>query len=227
MDARIKRLEQQLEDLRQALEIPGISAAIVKEQKLLWAGIGFADVENRVHHEAVRVHAPDAAGRAPQAGSRRALAKYSPEFRQRFGGRSTIARRVFTHTSHDPSGAGLARLAKPYRLQGTETVRGLYPSRGISAAAGLVSNILDLVKYDVAIDGHTLVRAETQERVDAGEHARRQEAAGTEDRVDPPREQRRAERAVLPGRRRRYPLAVRRQLSKNLRARGESRSDIA
>src|SRR6185295_19906800 len=31
--------------------------------------------------------------------------------------------------------AGLARLAKPYRLQGTQTVRGLYPSRGISAAA--------------------------------------------------------------------------------------------
>ena len=58
----------------------------------------------------------------------------------------------------------MARLAKPYRLQGTETVRGLYPSRGISAAAGLVSNVLDLAKYDQAIDGHTLVRAETQER---------------------------------------------------------------
>jgi hypothetical protein len=58
----------------------------------------------------------------------------------------------------------LARLAKPYRLQGMEMVRGLYPSRGISAAAGLVSNVLDLAKYDVAIDGHTLVRAETQER---------------------------------------------------------------
>jgi hypothetical protein len=28
VDARIKRLEQQLEDLRQALKIPGISAAV-------------------------------------------------------------------------------------------------------------------------------------------------------------------------------------------------------
>src|SRR5262249_48730872 len=160
------------------------------------------------------------------------MAKYSPEFRQRFGGRSITVRHVFTHTSHDPSGdtywydgyrfsflsdvvarasgmsfrelitknildtigmadsvpgqdvlddrakwtsfldaeharryqAGLAKLAKPYRLQGTETVRSLYPSRGISAAAGLVSNVLDLVKYDVAIDDHTFVRAETQER---------------------------------------------------------------
>jgi hypothetical protein len=34
----------------------------------------------------------------------------------------------------------------------------------ISAAAGLVSNVLDLVKYEVAIDGHIFVRAETQER---------------------------------------------------------------
>ena len=60
--------------------------------------------------------------------------------------------------------AGLAKLAKPYRLDGAETVRGIYPPRGISAATGLVSNVLDLAKFDVAIDGHTLVRAETQER---------------------------------------------------------------
>jgi CubicO group peptidase (beta-lactamase class C family) len=42
--------------------------------------------------------------------------------------------------------------------------RGRVASRGISAAAGLLSNVLDLAKYDAAIDGHTLVRAETQER---------------------------------------------------------------
>jgi hypothetical protein len=48
VDERIKRLELQLEDLRQALKIPGIPAAIVKDQKLLWAkGIGFADVDDR------------------------------------------------------------------------------------------------------------------------------------------------------------------------------------
>src|SRR4030095_2700462 len=39
-----------------------------------------------------------------------------------------------------------------------------YPPGGIGAAAGLVSNVLDLAKYDLAIDGHTFVRAETQER---------------------------------------------------------------
>ena len=245
VDARIKRLEQQLEDLRQALKIPGISAAIVKEQKLLWAkGIGFADVENKVpatpetNYRIASLTKPFASTLLMQLVEHGKLdldepmAKYSPEFRQRFGGRSTTVRHVFTHTSHDPSGetywydgyrfsflsdvvarvsgksfrevltrnildtismadsvpgqdvledrakwasfldseharryeAGLARLAKPYRLHGTETVRGLYPSRGISAAAGLVSNVLDLAKYDLAIDGHTLVRAETQER---------------------------------------------------------------
>jgi CubicO group peptidase (beta-lactamase class C family) len=245
VDERIKRLEQQLEDLRQALKIPGISAAIVKDQKLLWAkGIGFADVENKVsaapetNYRIASLTKPVASTLLMQLVEQGKLdldepmAKYSPEFRQRFGSRSTTVRRVFTHTSHDQSGdtywydgyrfsflsdvvarvsgksfrelltrnildtagmadsvpgqdvlddratwasfldaeharryeAGLARLAKPYRLQGTATVRGLYPPRGISAAAGLVSNVLDLVKYDAAVDGHTFVRAETQER---------------------------------------------------------------
>ena len=41
VDERIKRLERQLEDLRQTLKIPGVSVAIVKDGKLLWAkGIG-------------------------------------------------------------------------------------------------------------------------------------------------------------------------------------------
>ena len=47
--ARLERLERQLEALRQELQIPALSAAIVKDQKVLWAkGFGFADVENKV-----------------------------------------------------------------------------------------------------------------------------------------------------------------------------------
>jgi len=245
VNARIKRLEQELDDLRQALKIPGISAAIVKDQQLQWAkGIGFADVENKIpavpetNYRIASLTKPLASTLLMQLVEQGKLdldermAKYSPEFQQRFGSQSITVRHVFTHTSHDPSGdtysydgyrfsyladvvarasgkpfrelltrnildtigmadsvpgqdvlddrakwsafldaeharryeAGLARLAKPYRLQGTETVRGLYPSRGISAAAGLVSNVLDLAKYDVAIDSHTLVRVEAQER---------------------------------------------------------------
>jgi CubicO group peptidase (beta-lactamase class C family) len=245
VDERMKRLEQQLEELRRALKIPGASAAIVKDQKLMWAkGFGLADVENKIpaapetNYRIASLTKPVASTLLMQLVEQGKLdldepmAKYSPEFRERFGGRSITVRHVFTHTSHDPSGesywydgyrfshlsdvvarasgkpfrellvrnvldavgmadsvpgqdvlddraqwssfldaeharryaAGLARLARPYRLQATEMIRGLYPSRGISAAAGLVSNVLDLAKYDLAVDGHTLVRAETQER---------------------------------------------------------------
>ena len=46
---RLQRLEAQFEQLRSLLRIPGMSAAIVKDQKLLWAkGFGYADVEKRI-----------------------------------------------------------------------------------------------------------------------------------------------------------------------------------
>jgi CubicO group peptidase (beta-lactamase class C family) len=47
--ARIARLETLLESLRQDLKIPAYSAAIVKNQKVIWArGFGYADVENKI-----------------------------------------------------------------------------------------------------------------------------------------------------------------------------------
>jgi CubicO group peptidase (beta-lactamase class C family) len=46
---RIARLETLLENLRQEMKIPAYSAAIVKDQKVLWAkGFGFADVEKKI-----------------------------------------------------------------------------------------------------------------------------------------------------------------------------------
>jgi len=43
------RFDAKLEFLRQALRIPGLSAAVVKNQELLWAqGFGYADSENRI-----------------------------------------------------------------------------------------------------------------------------------------------------------------------------------
>ncbi|HKY42449.1 MAG TPA: serine hydrolase, partial [Pyrinomonadaceae bacterium] len=48
VSARIARLETLLESLRQELKIPAYSAAIVKDQKVIWAkGFGYADVENK------------------------------------------------------------------------------------------------------------------------------------------------------------------------------------
>ncbi|MET0625866.1 MAG: serine hydrolase, partial [Pyrinomonadaceae bacterium] len=47
--ARVARLETLLEGLRQELKIPAYSAAVVKDQKVLWArGFGLADVENKI-----------------------------------------------------------------------------------------------------------------------------------------------------------------------------------
>jgi len=43
------QFEEDLEYLRQALKIPGFSAAVVKDQELVWAeGFGYADLENKV-----------------------------------------------------------------------------------------------------------------------------------------------------------------------------------
>ena len=48
-ETRVARFEKQVDELYKLLQIPGISAAIVKDQKLLWAkGFGFADLEKRI-----------------------------------------------------------------------------------------------------------------------------------------------------------------------------------
>lgn len=47
--SRLTRLETMLENLRQELKIPSLSAAVVKDQKIVWAkGFGFADLENKI-----------------------------------------------------------------------------------------------------------------------------------------------------------------------------------
>jgi CubicO group peptidase (beta-lactamase class C family) len=49
VSSRIAQLEARLETLRQELRIPAFSAAVVKDQKLLWAkGFGYADLENKI-----------------------------------------------------------------------------------------------------------------------------------------------------------------------------------
>jgi CubicO group peptidase (beta-lactamase class C family) len=46
---RLARFEKQADELRTLLKIPGMSAVIVKDQKVLWAkGFGYADVENHI-----------------------------------------------------------------------------------------------------------------------------------------------------------------------------------
>src|SRR6185436_2738027 len=58
----------------------------------------------------------------------------------------------------------LARFARPYACYGKgEIVYSSYPHRDIGAAAGLLSTVRDLAKYDIAIDRHVLLQPKTQE----------------------------------------------------------------
>jgi CubicO group peptidase (beta-lactamase class C family) len=59
----------------------------------------------------------------------------------------------------------LLRLAQPYSYYGAgEIVHDTYPSRDyLGAAAGILSTVRDLARYDIAIDRHVLLKKETQE----------------------------------------------------------------
>ncbi len=58
----------------------------------------------------------------------------------------------------------LAEIAKPYAVdQAGHVVPSEYPARRISSAAGMISTVHDLARYDVALDRHRLISARTQE----------------------------------------------------------------
>jgi CubicO group peptidase (beta-lactamase class C family) len=58
--------------------------------------------------------------------------------------------------------AVLARIAKPYVVRDRRPVASDYPPKGINTAAGLVSTVRDLARYDAAIDAHVLLSSSTQ-----------------------------------------------------------------
>ena len=59
----------------------------------------------------------------------------------------------------------IQRLAKPYVIDNSgRPILSAYPPRGISAAAGLISTVRDLARYDAAIDQHLLLAAPTQQQ---------------------------------------------------------------
>jgi CubicO group peptidase (beta-lactamase class C family) len=60
--------------------------------------------------------------------------------------------------------SSVKRLALPYRTAGNGFAATGYPPRDISASAGLLSSVVDLAKYDAAIDTNVFIFRDSQER---------------------------------------------------------------
>ena len=70
---------------------------------------------------------------------------------------------LFGPTTLERYRRALARIAKPYRSLGRRYAPAEYPPRGINAAAGLVSTVRDLARYDAALDDYVLVGEQSQQ----------------------------------------------------------------
>jgi CubicO group peptidase (beta-lactamase class C family) len=238
---RLPRFEKQAEELRQLLSIPGMSAVIVKDQRMLWSkGFGFADLENRIsatpdtiYHIAslTKTFAATLIMQLVEQGKLdldEPVSHYSSDFednsvkvkhllshtsdgtpgeRYQYSGNrydyltaviekktGKAFREVMVETFLDPLAMessvpghdtvdeankwaaqlgkqnlkrytkNLSRLSQPYTLYGdSEIVHVPYPPKDLGAAAGLLSTVLDMAKYDAAIDRHLFLKKETQE----------------------------------------------------------------
>lgn len=58
--------------------------------------------------------------------------------------------------------AAVKRLATPYQTRGQSVSKTDFPPRDISASAGLLSTVIDLAKYDAAIDANVFISAASQ-----------------------------------------------------------------
>jgi CubicO group peptidase (beta-lactamase class C family) len=223
---RVERLGREFEDLRTLLMIPGMSAAIVKDQKLIWtSGFGYADRANSTSatpdtlypiasltktfastllmqlSEQGKVHLDDPMRKYLDA---EAMMEYFGKADER----EITIRHVLTHTSEGSPGndfnySGFRfgaltaviekasnrsfreliienilnraemfdtvsartapnRLARPYKVYGDRVLPSDYPSNKLNAAAGLISSVIDLARYDIAIDHHLFLKEATQ-----------------------------------------------------------------
>jgi CubicO group peptidase (beta-lactamase class C family) len=240
---RLERFEKQVDDLRTLLKVPGMSAVVLKDQKVVWAkGFGFADLEKKIPAT------PDTlfhlASISKTFGSMlimqlveqgklsldEPISRYSADFKDdsvkikhlvthtasgtpgerfQYDGNNydyltTIIEnktgkqfeQVVVETFFDPLGMtnsvpyhnivvdadkwmaslgkerldrykkNLEAFAQPYTYYGAgEMIHTSYPGRHYrGAAAGLLSTVLDMARYDIAIDRHMFIKKETQEK---------------------------------------------------------------
>lgn len=243
-EQRLARFEKQADEFRTQLKIPGMSAVIVKDQKVLWAkGFGFADLENHVPAtpdtlysiaSLTKTFAGTLVMQLVEQGKLdldEPVSHYSTDFKND----SVKVKHLLSHTSDGPTpgdryqydgnrfdyltaviekktgkpfrevmvktfldplqmassvpgqtvvddanklapvlgsdnlkryATDLSRLSQPYTLYGdSEIVHVPYPGKSFfGAAAGLLSTVLDLAKFDAAIDRHQFLKKETQEK---------------------------------------------------------------
>jgi CubicO group peptidase (beta-lactamase class C family) len=235
----LDHFEAELEELRQQMRIPAFSAAIVKDQKLIWSqGFGYADLGKKVEATAstpyhlASLTKPVAAAILMQLVEEGRLSLDDPvaQYGIQIESPGVVrVRHLLTHTSHGRPGAdymyrgdrfGLLtpvmeqvsgrpfremvqerileplqmansatnpwgsegflgslgfvlrdgdtrrvydELAEPYRLnESYEPVHGGGYMEGFNAAAGLISTVEDMAKFDIAMDRDLLVSAETK-----------------------------------------------------------------
>ncbi|NIO49245.1 MAG: serine hydrolase [Candidatus Aminicenantes bacterium] len=225
-----KQFSQFLEELRKDLKIPGLSAAIVKDEKVLWSeGFGYADLENKikatpetsyylasltktfastivfqlVEQGKLDLDAPISAfgirANSPGVITVRHLLSHTSEGQpgtfysyngyrfsflgqviQRASGRSfreLVVENILKPlhmTGTAPNATGKSdddipfaqvyeRRTQPYGLDANgNVVKGRYET-GFLASGGLISTVLDMAKYDIAISQNKFLRPETQE----------------------------------------------------------------
>jgi len=235
----LDRFEAEMEELRRQMRIPAFSAAIVKDQKLIWSqGFGYADLDKKVEatsstpYHLASLTKPVAAAILMQLVEEGRLGLDDPvsQYGIQIKGPGVVrVRHLLTHTSHGKPGAdymyrgdrfGLltpmmeqvsgrtfrelvqerilaplemadtatnpwgsegflgslafvlrdgntrrvyGELAEPYRLnESYEPVHGGGYREGFNAAAGLISTVEDMAKFDIAMDRGLLVSAETR-----------------------------------------------------------------
>ena len=76
---------------------------------------------------------------------------------------STALAALFDASTLSRYASAIGRLATPYTTTGSGVAHADFPPRDISASAGLLSSVVDLAKYDAAIDAHVFIAVETQQ----------------------------------------------------------------
>ena len=233
---RLAQLETLIDGLRQELKIPALSAAVVRDQKVIWArGFGLADVENNIpatehttYHLAslTKTFASTVVMRLVEEGKVSLddpVSKYGIELKSegvvrvrhllshtsegspgeryryngsRFGeldkviekttgksfaellaadildplGMDETAPNVAPDAKLDPADARRRRfdavskkLARPYGLDGEFNVKRIEYPTAFATSAGLISSVLDVAKYDIAVDQNRFLKRDTQQ----------------------------------------------------------------